>query len=108
MYIHDKQSDQISQKQDEHNTYVIMKTMCPPGHHQSGFVATQAFGHMIYVMHTELLHGIEKPVRKVLLYIIYNTYMCMCVFTCKYLDVSWAHISKRSIEKKRTIQYLIF
>ena len=27
-----------------------MKTMCPPGHHQNGFVATHAlgFGHMIY------------------------------------------------------------
>ena len=23
---------QISQKQDEHNIYVIMKTMCPPGY----------------------------------------------------------------------------
>ena len=79
MCIHDKQSDQISQKQDEHNTYVIMKTMCPRGRHQSGFVATQAFGHMMYVMQTELLHGIENPVRKVLLYIIYNIYIYVYV-----------------------------
>ena len=31
--IHDTQSAQISQKQDERNIYVIMKTMCPPGYH---------------------------------------------------------------------------
>ena len=24
-----------------------MKTMCPPGYHQNGFVATHAFGHMM-------------------------------------------------------------
>ena len=46
--IHDPQSAQISQKQDERNIYVIMKTMCPPGYHHNGFVATHALGHMIY------------------------------------------------------------
>ena len=25
-----------------------MKTMCPPGYHHSGFVATHALGHMIH------------------------------------------------------------
>ena len=25
-----------------------MKTMCPPGYHHNGFVATHAFGHMTY------------------------------------------------------------
>ena len=43
--IHDKQSAQISQKQDERNIYVIMKTMCPPGYHHNGFVETHALGH---------------------------------------------------------------
>ena len=42
--IHDTQSAQISQKQDERNIYVIMKTMCPPGYHHNGFVATHALG----------------------------------------------------------------
>ena len=46
--IHDTQSAQISQKQDERNVYVIMKTMCPPGYHHNGFVATHALGHMMY------------------------------------------------------------
>ena len=44
--IHDTQSAQIPQKQDEHNIYATMKTMCPPGHHHNGFVATHALGHM--------------------------------------------------------------
>ena len=46
--IHDTQSAQISQKQVERNIYVIMKTMCPPGHHHNGFVATHVLGHMMY------------------------------------------------------------
>ena len=46
--IHDTQSSQISQKQDERNLYAIMKTMCPPGYHHKGFVATHALGHMMY------------------------------------------------------------
>ena len=25
-----------------------MKTMCPPGYHHNGFVATDALGHMMY------------------------------------------------------------
>ena len=28
--------------------YAIMKTMCPPGYHHNGFVATYALGQMIY------------------------------------------------------------
>ena len=46
--IHTIQSAQISQKQDERNLYAIMKTMCPPGYHHNGFVATDALGHMMY------------------------------------------------------------
>ena len=42
------QNAQILQKQDGRNIYAIMKTMCPPGHHRNGFVATHALGHMIY------------------------------------------------------------
>ena len=26
--------------------YVIMKTMCPPGYHHNGFVATHVLGHI--------------------------------------------------------------
>ena len=28
--------------------YIIMKTMCPPGHHHNGFAATHALGHTNY------------------------------------------------------------
>ena len=38
--IHDTQSAPISQKQDEYDIYFIMKTMCLPGYHHNGFVAT--------------------------------------------------------------------
>ena len=46
--IHDTHSAQISQKQDERNIYVIMKTMCPPAYHHNGFVATHVLRHMMY------------------------------------------------------------
>ena len=42
---------QISQKQDGRNIYVIIKTMCPPGYHHNGFMATHALGHMMYGFH---------------------------------------------------------
>ena len=45
--IYDTQSAQILQKQDGRITYAIMKTICPPGYHNNGFVATHALGHMI-------------------------------------------------------------
>ena len=32
--------------------YAIMKTMCPPGYHHNGFVATHALGHMMYGLYT--------------------------------------------------------
>ena len=41
------QSAQISQKQDEHNVYVIMKTICTSGYHRNGFAATHALGYMM-------------------------------------------------------------
>ena len=34
---------------DERNIYAIMKTMCPPGYHHNGFVATHALGLYIYI-----------------------------------------------------------
>ena len=37
--IHNTQSAQISQKQDGHNIYAIMKTMYHPDYHDNGFVA---------------------------------------------------------------------
>ena len=54
--IHDTQSAKISQKQDERNIYVIMKTMCPPGHHHNGFVATHALGHMMYCIYIYIVY----------------------------------------------------
>ena len=62
--IHDTQSaPQISQKQDEHNIYVIMKTMCSPSCHHNDFVATHALKHMIYV-YTLLLPMNQRVLNK--------------------------------------------
>ena len=47
-YHDTQQSTQISQKEDERNIHAIMKTMCRPGYHYSGFVVTHALGHMMY------------------------------------------------------------
>ena len=44
--IHDTQSAQILQKQNERNIYAIMKAISPPGYHHSGFVATHARRHI--------------------------------------------------------------
>ena len=44
--IRNMQSAQIPQKQDGCHTYVIMKTMYPPGYCHNGFVTTDALGHM--------------------------------------------------------------
>ena len=59
--IHDTQSAQILQKQDEHNVYVIMKTICPPDYHHNGFVTTHALGHMTYV-HTYKCMSCHKAI----------------------------------------------
>ena len=42
------QSSQISNKQDERNTYALMKTTFSPGYHRNSFVAIHALGHMMY------------------------------------------------------------
>ena len=58
--IHDTQSAQISRKQDKRNIYEIMKTMCPPGYHHNGFVATHALGHMMYGTSCAQVHELHE------------------------------------------------
>ena len=48
--IHDIQSAQISQIQDGHNIYAIMRRICPLCYHHNGFVATHALGLMTCIM----------------------------------------------------------
>ena len=67
--IHDTQSAQISQKQDERNIYAIMKTMCPTGYHHNGFAANHALGHMMYG------------------YIRLCVCVCVCVCVCIYIYI---------------------
>ena len=62
--IHNTQSAQISQKQDERNLHAIMKTMCPPGY-QNGFVATHALGHVMCSIYIYLS--------------VYSVYICLFI-----------------------------
>ena len=50
--IHETQSAQISQKQDDRNIYVIMKTMGPPGYHHNGNSSTWAHDVRLHIAGT--------------------------------------------------------
>ena len=85
------QSAQISQKQDEHNVYVIMKTICTSGYHRNGFVATHALGYMM-CSYTLLVPMNQRMLNKlckdhnisgniyiyIYIYIIYIIYIYIC------------------------------
>ena len=49
-----------------------MKTMCPPGYHHNGFVATHALGHMMYGFIYVRFYYIYM---NIMLYIIYYIYI---------------------------------
>ena len=34
----------------------MMNTLCPPGYHHSGFVATHALGHMMYGLYVYMMY----------------------------------------------------
>ena len=38
--------------------YAIMKTVCPPGYHHNGFVATHALKHMMYGLMHIYIHNL--------------------------------------------------
>ena len=60
----------------------IMKTMCPPGYHHNGFVATHALGHP-YIMCIYII------------YIIYIKYIYIYLHTLTYIHT----LNKNSINK---------
>ena len=72
--IHDTQSAQILQEQDRRNIYAIMKTMCPPGYHHSGFVVTHALWHMMYMYIIYISISISVYIY-IYIYIIYSQYI---------------------------------
>ena len=84
--IHDTQSAQISQKQDGHNIYAISKTMCPPGYHHNGFIATHALGHMICAVMYGDVHHVPKCMscHKAVLVIIGRVH---CFHDCIYIYI---------------------
>ena len=55
-----------------------MKTMCPPGYHHNGFVATHALGHMMngtYITLILLLHIHIYILYYIYIYILYYIYI---------------------------------
>ena len=66
--IHDTQRAQISQKEDGHNIYAILKTMCPPGYHHISFVHELPQSHNGYIVF--------------MIAYIYIIYICVCVCVC--------------------------
>ena len=48
MVVSDPRHTECSNLTEERKLYAIMKTMCPPGYHHNGFVATHALEHMMY------------------------------------------------------------
>ena len=58
-----------SQKHDEHNIYVIMKTMCPHSYHHTDFMATHALGYMMYG-YTLLAPMNQRVLNKSIIYVV--------------------------------------
>ena len=63
--------------------YAIMKTMCPPGHHHNGVVATHALGHLMY---DSTVHHVLKCMtwRKTIVVI---TGRAHCFHDCTYITL---------------------
>ena len=73
-----------------------MKTMCPPGYHHNGFVATHALGHMMYmschkaiVVITGRAHCFHDYIyiyiyihMYMYVYVYVYIYICVCVCVC--------------------------
>ena len=59
-------SAQISQKQDGHNIYAIMKTMCLPSYHHNDFVSTHALRQMMYSYIYTDFHKLQFFVHEIL------------------------------------------
>ena len=63
-----------------------MKTMCPPGYHQNGFMATHAFGHMMNGY--TLLVTMNQSVNIYVLYT-YNTFESLALCKLKGSNTSY-------------------
>ena len=55
--------------------YAIMKTMCPPGYHHNGFVATHPLGHIMYGYMLLVPKSVQQA-KAVIHVIIVNCYNC--------------------------------
>ena len=61
-----------------------MKTMCPPGYHHNGFVATHSLGHIMYgytllvPMNQRVLNKLSKHIVFMITYIYVLRSPCFC------------------------------
>ena len=62
----------IKKKKNKNKKYIYMYTMCPPGCHHNGFMATPELGHRMYRMAQDV-HGHR-------MYYIYIIRVCRSVF----------------------------
>ena len=54
-----------------------MKTMCPPGYHHNGFVATHALGHMMYDIYMMYIY----------IYIYIYIYVYIYIYIYRHIDI---------------------
>ena len=98
--IHDTQSAQITQKQDERNiyVYVILKTMCPPGYHVPKCMSC----HKAIVVITGRAHCFHDYIY-IYIYIYIYTYICIYIYIyiymCVCMQVYIKHIPYSSLDK---------
>ena len=59
-----------------------MKTMCPPGYHHNGFVATHGLRHMIYGSSCTSCAQVHSGHKAIVVICIICICMCVCVCVC--------------------------
>ena len=70
--------------------YAILKTMCPPGYHHNGLVATRALGHMMYGLRKTYDRTSVHYVPKCMSYhkaIVVTTERTHCFHDCIYITL---------------------
>ena len=63
-----------------------MKTMCPPGHHHNGFVATHALGHTMYG------YTLLVPIN-IYIYIYIYIYIHIYIHICIYMYILYSNFT---------------
>ena len=71
-----------------------MKTMCPPGYHRNGFVATHALRHIVFMIAYIYIYNIFNIYIYIIYYIIYiyiYMYKYIYIYIYMYIFTSYSH-----------------